>query len=454
MVVVAAVAAVIARTSSPPSAPPHDFSGRLHWIAQLVDAEPRGAVAADDSFTRELEARVEELSRTSTSPAFGARDARPPQGLRARVLFADDIGNRRIALVALQNPAVTEPRRRYSLIDLLWLAGRRGASPEALSGAVASDVTVPGSGTEYRVEGPAPFARVELGPATNPIWIALAPPECEVATAPSADLSDWQPEPTRSYLVRGSAAPAGLRVEYWRVICDGEVRELRAAPRPDPTTAELRQVQAAAVGQPDLERLGYQLFMLYETYGSELLTRPEVLWSGGVALSPNAHSASEIFISMRTDGGADAEQVDASVTVVAAPRAGGGWIGSAWTTVRTGPGALFDIDGPFFTTPTDPSGSDSLLALRLDRWRGQVLVLAPDSAASVRILNNEGFVLDESTVGDRPVMLASGEDEPLDRVRVEALDASGALVATTELVATEVRPDGVNTWETSAVGLR
>ncbi len=447
LLVVAAVLVAVRLGGSPlPSVvpPSGDLPGRAEWIASLVDAPPRGAVAADASFARELAARVEELSRTSLSLAFGDPANRPPLGYRARVLFADDVDDRRIALLALQQTTIQDALRRYALTDVLWLAGPRGATVEGLTGAVSS--ASPALDSEYRVEPAAPFVTAAFGDPDNPTWVGVAPPQCQVAIAPAADLTAWRDEPAGSYLVW---RPWEGGPEYWRVTCDGVVREERPAPRAAVSHADLDAVLATAAGEPDREQLGYQLSMLTSMYGSALMTLPHVVWSGGLTFSPIAYDAPGIFyygdeedLSRPADG-----PIEATMTVVTAPRARGGFVSSAWTILEAGPDTRYAIESPVFFSIVDPGAPDALVAVRIDQWRRQVLVLTPAAAATVRILSDQGAVLDHAPVGDGPVMLAPEERGTVQNLRIEALDSAGVTIAAASLARTDVGPELATAWE-------
>jgi hypothetical protein len=432
--------------SPPPSVapPPPNLPGQLHWITVLVDGPPRGNVAADASFVRDLTARMEELSRTSQSLAFGGPEDRSTDGRRARVLFAEDIDDQRIALVALQRPSVPDSIRRYALTDLLWLTGPRSATVETLVGAVAH--AGPVSGTEYRLQPVAPFAAMEFGDASDPLWIAIAPPPCQVATAPAADLAAWRDGPAGSYLLR---RPRRDGPEYWRVTCDGVVREERAAPRPAVSQDDLDGVLATAVGDPDRAQVEIQLSVLTSAYGATLVTLPRVVFSGALAYSPIAFDAADIYYYYRQSdlSRPPSAPIEATITVATAPRAGGGFISSTWMILQEGPDVLYALDSPTFFTEVDPGAPDALVAVRIDRWQRQVMVLAPESAATVQLLSRDGLVLDRSAAGDQPIMLGPGSWGPMDDLRVKALDAAGSVIATTELAATDIPRDHTTAWE-------
>lgn len=436
-------AAYVSLSPSPQSAPRHDFSGELRWIASIVDANPRGALAGERAFTRDLAQRIEELA-----PASPALDSTP---VRARVLFAEDIDAHRIALVALQDPEISDDRRRYALTELLWLTGPRGATVPDLTGPLTEPFTGPARGPGYEVVPPEPFVTAQLGDPRDPVWVALAPPQCQIDTAPPANITDWRPVEQGSYLVR---RPRQDGPEYWRVTCDGVVREQRAAPRAGIDSRDLEQALATAVGQPDRDRLGYQLSMLYGAYGSEVLEPARVLWSGPVALSPAARdpAAAYAFVAVDpTTGAVDTPDANAAtsvtVTIVVAPRAPRGWIGSIWATIRRGEDVVFDSPGPLFVTPTDPGADGALLALHVPQWHEQVLVLAPESAASVQLGGGDGSILDVALATSRAVVLAPGQYGPVGELRVVALDRIGEPVATTQLANTDVRPDAVRAWD-------
>jgi hypothetical protein len=441
LVVVAAAVAVVLGASPPSAVPPPDVDGQLRWVASLVDAPPRGALAADTAFIRQLADRVAEAATANglVSVSTGRTALRR---LDARVLFAEDIESYRVALLSLRNPEIQEDRRRYALTYVLWLFGPRGATAESLVRPVAR--SNPTDQVGYRLVTATPVASTLIGAPNNPLWVLLGPPECELATAPAADLTDWTPDPA-GYLARRLRTEGPL---YWRATCQGVVREEAPTPRPGLTDRDVDRLMASAEGRPDRERLLYQAAHLAGVYGSELLSLGRVLWSGNVALSPKARIPEVPYAVVRVDDGV-AEVVDVpidtTITVLAAPRARGGWIGTASTLVRTSPEEAWGIDDTTFIAPAGPHG---LIAIRLERWQGQVLVVGrPPRVATLRLVNAAGTVLDEVPVGDRPVMLAPGRNIRPDDLQVAALDATGVTVATIDLAQTNVGLDRTTAWE-------
>ena len=440
-VLAAAALAVVLGGSPPPATPPPDVDGQLRWVASLVDAPPRGALADDTSFVNELADRVAEVTSANGLVSFYTGQAVLRQQ-SVRVLFAEDIDRYRVALLSLRNDEIEEDRRRYALTYVLWVYGPRGATPEALLRPIL--MANPTNDAGYQLEPAAPVTSTLIGQPQDPLWVLLAPPQCELATAPAAALTVWTPDPNE-YLARRLRTDGPL---YWRATCDGVVREEAPAPRPGLSNRDLDWLMASAEGQPDRERLSYQASHLATRYGSELVTLGRVLWSGPVALSPRATWPNGPFGVVRVEDGVatvvDAP-VDTTVTVLAASRARGGRIGIVSTVVRTGTDAAWGIDDTTFVAPAGPHG---LIAVRLDRWQGQVLVLAQmPRVATVRLIGDDGQVLDESVVDGRPVILAPGWDAPRDDLHVEALDATGATLAGVELAATNADQDRITAWD-------
>lgn len=441
-VVVAAAVAVVLGGSPPPAVAPPEFEGQLRWVASLVDARPRGTLAGDASFTRELADRVEQAMPASGEALF-ANDGGRPRPLHAMVLFATDIDDYRVALLSLRNPELLEARARYALTYLLWLYGPRGATPEALAQTVTlgdQDDDVAG----YRLDSAAPVTSMLVGDSRNPIWVLLAPPECEVATAPAADLTDWTPDAT-GYLVR---RPRADGPQYWRATCEGAVREQGPVPRPALDERDLDRLMDTAVGRPDREQLYFQASHMTLLYGSEMLTPGRVIWSGDVALSPTAVELDTSFALVRVGDGVTETvdvPVETTVTVLTAPRARGGWLGSVATVVRAGPDRVWHIDDTTFAAPDNPHG---LIAVHLDRWQRQVLVLVQSpEVTTVQLVDGDGSVLDESTVDERPVMLAPDRSSrPRGGMYVAALDATGVTLTTTELADVNPQADHTSAW--------
>src|SRR5262249_33662931 len=145
----------------------------------------------------------ESLAHAGSGPNF-------PQARDVRVLFADDIGDVRVAAVALVPDDGVRQLPAQAVI--VWPVGPAGASPEALAATLrrpAPGVVVP------TIEPVHPFAMAELPAAAvgaaGPV-VGLAPPDCAVqsATRPGGG---WTSEPTGSYVVRSAA---DRTVQWWR----------------------------------------------------------------------------------------------------------------------------------------------------------------------------------------------------------------------------------------------
>ncbi len=423
---------VVAGPGGSPEPPPGvDLAGELRWVASLVEAAPRGLVAADGSFISDLAARIQKLSDTSGSPAFDGARGQPSDELAARVLFVDDVDDRRVALVALERAEVLDARRRYPLTRLLWLAGPRGGSPGVLAGAVES--AAPADGTDYRVTQVEPFAHVGFEGGTGPIRVALAPPECEVAATPATDHTEWRPEPTGSYLVRTAAQYVP---EYWRVTCVGATRVQMPAPRVVTADGDDGALPGPVPIGPQLVRerpdVGAQSLQatLYEQFGFELLEPARVLWSGPIAQPPAAD--------------AQGATATATVTVVAAPAARGGWIAGLDFAVEVGPGQFTGVwPTPILSAAIDLGAPDGVLAFRVPGFSRLVLVLPPAAATWVRLLDRDGRVVAESAVTDPALLLYA--DVTIDLAQIQALDGTREPIVTTDL-ATAAEPTGFMDW--------
>lgn len=212
----------IGPSHAPRPAPP-PTTGPLAWVEKLVDAPPRGGLAGDATFTKALLDRVTGLVRDNTDvTALIALDGRPHPEQEVRLLFAADIEDLRVAVLALRLPAmVDEINGRTKIVSL---TGLRGATVDQLVAPVT------GASTSLSVDtttSPAqPFTVIRAG-RENPVWLGLAPPQCSISTATDPAATDFRDEPTGSYIVR---TPANARPEYWRLTCDGTVREERRAP--------------------------------------------------------------------------------------------------------------------------------------------------------------------------------------------------------------------------------
>ena len=419
---VVAVAPVGSPEPTPTSTP--TFQGELRWAASIIDAPARGSLAADEAFTADLANRIEQRSRDGEHPMFEDLNGRPMGEVEARVVFAEDIDDTRLVVLTLQRPSLTSAYQRYGVTRLLWLTGPRGASADELARAD----TAPGGRGEYQTTEVSPFAYLEVSRPSR-IRLGLAPPQCEVSTAPSEDLATWRVEPTRSWILR---TVAEFRPEYLRVTCDGVVREEWPVARPEITRADVTAALADAPGEPRRDQVEGALRHMTAQYRSELLTLPRVLWAGTVA-----HN--EEYESIATSAGPlHYDPYHPEVTLLAAPAARGGWIGFLDIDIDPRPGSLMNAGvSPFFTTADDPGAPGAMLGLRVRGWNPMVFVLAPEGAARVRLVAPDGTVLDEGAVTQRALFLSlPPETSAAVDIRVEAFDAAGAVIASAEVGST------------------
>ena len=80
------------------------------------------------------------------------------------------------------------------------------------------------------------------------------------------------------------------------------------------------------------------------------------------------------------------------------------------------------IGYPLFRTADDPSSPGTVLGVKIRGWGHWVFVLAPEGAATVRLVGPDGTILDESTVTQRGIMLAMPGSTTVNGERVEAID--------------------------------
>jgi hypothetical protein len=226
------------------------------------------------------------------------------------------------------------------------------------------------------------------------------------------------------------------RPEFWRVTCDGVVREERPAPRLAVTPAEVDDALALAEGEPNRRQVERHLSTLSALYGSELVTVPRVIWAERMTLDQLAFGSTwgEDF-----DGFAEQDLLAPEVTLFAAPAAGGDFIGYLVNRIQP---ATF-IGYPLFRTADDPSAPGTVLGVKIRGWGHWVFVLAPEGAATVRLVDPDGTILDEATVTHRGIMLAMPRSGPttVNGERVEAIDASGVTIASADVVSTSTSSD-------------
>lgn len=353
---------------------------------RLYQSPTRGGLAGDTAYVAALASTV-----AQKQPVGKYREV--------RVLFLDDVGPYRVALVAL---ARTSPTPNFWAHASAWLVADRGATVDKLA-ADSSRVS----------DALAPYEETQLsgaGASDPTIQVALAVDGCEFENAPWPAVTDWRPEATDSYLVR---APQDIKPEWWRVTCDGVVR--REGPAPGWLAPEgLTEAQYAAalsgargVRYTDLAR--ESVMSDNSQWGYEVTDLPKVVWQG------------------RISGAGEASGVayDGRATMVAAPAVGGGWRGSL--TIRydkQDPVSSSMGTGPAFGTRTDPSDPSSVVVVSLHD--NATLVVTPAAANGVEVVR-DGTVVAQVPVKDAGAVLGIGV-KPGDVVR--ARNAAGAEVGT------------------------
>jgi hypothetical protein len=396
----------------PPPAPPPPSTGPLGWVEALVDAPPRGGLAGDPAFSKDLPARITEmLHGTGDYPAdlYGI-DKRWHPDQEVRLLFADDVGTHRVVLVGLRLPMAEAPPDPLIALEglpgpetagnrtkVLWFTGPRGASVSSLLSYFTNN---PDGGVLVSTTPAAPFIDSTIAYVDDFSMVSsigLAPPGCTVSTASSTDLGTFVSEPTGSYVVRTGAT---VRPEYWRVTCGGTVREQVPAPGFTflPTPEQIQAALAGATGllPGDLQIPGVQDAIaggleLLENRASELTAAPRVIWTGVPQVDPGPVALPQAF-----------------AVVVTAPAAQSGWFVAA---------SLWEIDNGHATmvgsalvrTSTDP-GTTAVAALLQVGDQTNVFVLSPRSANGVRLQNSSGSVIRDVVLVSPAAVLALPSD--------------------------------------------
>lgn len=458
VIVAAAVVVAVRVGASRPAA--IAFDGRLGWLEALALAPPRGSLAADLTFIADLTDRVTALVRSAedTHPDLVAANGRRDPRQEVALLYGEDIAGRRVILLALRIPLPAVPpsgddplRRMPGRTTFVWLSGPRGATAGYLATAFTrSPLPDLRTGTLLpqpllvAVVGEDVVERDSVGCIADPncLMIALAPPQCSVATAPASAPTDFRTEPTGSYLVRTAQT---YRLERWRVTCDGVVREERGMPPMWQPGFFGRETITGALAEargplPELYRDERQaaatIDLLQRINGSRLAGPPRVVWAGpAIGVDPD-HAG------LGPDAAAD---VTAMIAV-------GRSIDSRWlagyTVAAERSGGLV-IASATFPVTADPTPPHGMLAI-VDPFSDdeQILVVGPTTATSVRLVGPGGRVSTAPVVDDRAVLtpVPPIPAERLAGVRVEAVDATGAVVATGP-VTTAVPDTVVSRWD-------
>jgi len=368
MAVVAIVAAVLAPHAA---GSPQRWDATSEWTLRMT-SEPRGPLARDAAFVADLTWQMTLRVRDSEFAVLNKRAYHA-----ADLVFAGDVGERRVVLLALEAAGSSRP-------DALWLSAPAGASAAELTGR---------HGLRVFSEGLQPL---EIGHLDG-LTIAVAPAGCEFETAVLPRLNPWHPEPTQSYLVR---TPQTALPEWWRVECDGVVRVERPSmaprsfdvPKHIPITAD--QYRAAAL-----------------SFGSEVYDAPSVVWAGSVP------------------GTTGETTVEGKGALFSAQLVGGFWKNSLRILIEQRPGGGgYELDTQF-TTTADPADPNRFIAVQPSDDGQPVIVFAPAKAAKVRAVAGTTRT-DEAPVAGGVALLTSADAGTV----YEALDRSGTVIARTEAV--------------------
>ncbi|MEU5950101.1 hypothetical protein ABZ793_31785 [Micromonospora sp. NPDC047465] len=385
----------------------------LRWAERLADSPPRGAVGADPAFVADLANRISERQRA------GAYRVKAPVR-QVKVLFVDDIGSRRIALVAF---ALAQPDSSTQWPNAhAWFVAPRGASAEVLA---APPDQGEGDGLEPFMSTTVPGDGVD---PVEPISVGVAPAGCEFATAPLPEATAWQPEPTGSYIVRTKQTQ---RPEWWQITCDGVVRVSQPAPgsliSARVTDAQLESAVGTARGTLDREQSRTAISALAGGYGYAIKALPQVIWNGRTAGTEADSNGS----------------FDGRAVVLAAPAVHGGWLGEVQIVYDHADGRSATGTGQSFTTDTDPTDPSSIVAVRLGQNTSTVLVVTPADAATLRAVGRGGEVVARTPVRDAGAVIKVADPAGL---TIEALDAKGAVIGRGEIVEQGGRIGSVDRW--------
>ncbi|MFE9916026.1 hypothetical protein ACFYPG_12805 [Micromonospora sp. NPDC005553] len=399
------------RTTQPPPADPSEsIAPVLAWSDRLLQSPPRGAVAGDDSYVRQLS---EQLLAAQTRGEF-SRLKVPVSGVR--VLFADDVDDHRVALAAFvrnqPDPGTGWPSAA------VWLVADKGASARELAGTAAirsvSDALEPYE--SLAVDGP------------EAAHVAIAPAGCVFLSSPlpDGDTFRWALEPTGSYLVRTAKTH---RPEWWRVDCGAVTRQMMPGPgslasKPI-TDAQLATAMSRVRGSVEQQRARELTYQWAQSEGYRLTALPSVVWGGHVAGLP-------IGPADTSPAAGEPTVQDGKVTVLAAPNVGGGWVGEVSIALDRPRADGVLSTGTSFTATADPTDPDSVLAVSIDDddggGEGQqfLLVVTPAAATTVRVLRDGQEVARSAVSGSGTAMQVP---RPTAGLVVEALDASGGTIA-------------------------
>ncbi|MEV1072101.1 hypothetical protein [Micromonospora parva] len=405
-----------ARTTQPPPANPNEsIAPVLAWSDKLLQSPPRGAVARDTGYARQLSDLLLDAQRRGAFPNLTV----PVNAVR--VLFIDDVNDQRIALAAFvrdqPDPVTGWPSAA------VWLVAEKGAS----AGKLASTGSV--RGTSDALE---PYESLAVDDPSGPgkaIHVAIAPAGCVFLTSPvlNGNAFRWASEPTGSYLIR---TPQTQRPEWWRVNCGEVTRKITPGPgslaaKPI-TDAQLATAMSRVRGDVEAQRARELVYQSAQSAGYRLTALPSVVWGGRVA-------------GITTGGSPPAGEpsvVDGQVTVLAAPAVDGSWVGEVTVDLDRPLSDGVTSIGTSFTVSTDPTDPAGLLAVPIDgdaAGAGDqqfVLVVTPATATTVRVLR-DGQEVARAPASDSGAALTV--PRPTAGLVVTALDGSGRTLASAQM---------------------
>ncbi|MEU4470707.1 hypothetical protein [Micromonospora sp. NPDC023888] len=423
------------RTTRPPADATESTPPVLAWSDKLLQSPPRGVVGQDSGYVRQLSELLSAARGRGDLPRVTVPLNMLDKPTTVKVLFVDDVGGRRIALAALvreqPDPTTDWPGAA------MWLVANEGASAEQLTSPAAVH------GVSDALE---PYESLALDEQSGPgkaIHVAIAPAGCVFLTSPlpNGGAFQWTPEPTGSYLTR---TPQTQRPEWWRVDCGTVTRKTIPGPgslAPKPITdAQLATAMSRVRGSVPEQRARLLVSQYAQSEGYRLTALPSVVWGGYVAGLP-----ARSIDGSPPGGGPSVES--GKVMIVAAPAAGGGWVGEVTIDLDqprpngvVGTGASFAVAAD----PTDPQG---VLAVSIDNdlvGEGalrSLLVVTPAAATQVRVAQDGHEVATAAVSGSGAVVRVP---PAVTGLVVEALDASGRTLATGQ-VATEGAPSTLET---------
>jgi hypothetical protein len=317
-----------------------------------------------------------------------------PELSNVAVLFVDDVGTARVALVAFYST---------TRVATNWYVADRGATADQLLSQPVAGQGGSGSGViALDVDTVLSWAG-RPGTVSLDALVAVAPANCRIAVAADPAHRQWVAASTGSYLVGAPARGS----DWWRVSCGGTVRfegPARAAAATsfnEPATPAA--LDAALIGARGTVDRAAANSALLQAGNTELATTgpAHVLWGGDL---PGLTVAGW------------------PAAVAAAPVAGGWVVAGCWQHdgVDGAPGISLG------TTDVNLGDPRTLFALRPSGDSALVLVLGPREAASVVALV-AGQQVARAALTDGTGLLDIAGNGP---VTLHALDGHGHVVAT------------------------